>query len=395
MKHSGAETEVHGRANWQSGGFALYVHWPYCLAKCPYCDFNSHVARSIDHSVWSKAYVDDIRSWGRLLPGRVLSSIYFGGGTPSLMQPETVARVIEAAKEAWSASNDLEITLEANPTSVELRRFEAFADAGVNRVSLGLQALDDDALRLLGRQHSVREGLQAWDVAKRVFSRCSFDLIYSRQFQDQFAWEAELRSALSLEPDHMSLYQLTVEDGTAFGDRYKIGKLPGLPDEDRGADMFLATQTLCEEAGLPAYEVSNHAKPGQESRHNLVYWRYGDYVGVGPGAHGRVQIGPARYATAAVRSPNSWLESRADCADLLQGCEVISPSDAADEYLMMSLRLSEGMDLARHSALGGSQLSGAALDGLRHQGLLWAQGDRIGATPQGRPLLNALIRALL
>ena len=396
MKHSGnMVAKTPDRPNWQEGGFALYVHWPFCLAKCPYCDFNSHVVQSIDQNRWAVAYVEAIAAWGRALPDRVLTSIYFGGGTPSLMPAETVEKVISAARAAWATSNDIEITLEANPTSVELERFRAFSDAGVNRISLGIQALDDQALRLLGRQHSVKDALMAWDVARSVFARASFDIIYSRQFQDLASWKSELRTALSLSPDHLSLYQLTIEDGTAFGDRYKIGRLPGLPDDDRGADMFHLTQDICDEAGLSAYEVSNHARSGQESRHNLVYWRYGDYVGVGPGAHGRIEIAGRRYATTTERSPAAWLEHQPGESNPLASAETVLPVDSAEEYLMMSLRLTEGADLARHALLGGRPIPATAIDSLCELGLLWSRDARIGATRAGRPLLNGLLRALL
>ncbi|MCW1931242.1 radical SAM family heme chaperone HemW [Pararhodobacter zhoushanensis] len=386
MKHSGPD-------DWRNGGFGLYVHWPFCAAKCPYCDFNSHVAKEITHDAWREAYVAEIARWAERTPGRVLTSIFFGGGTPSLMEPETVAAVIDAAKTAWTPANDLEITLEANPTSVEMGRFQGFADAGVNRVSLGVQALDDEALRLLGRRHSVAEAMAAWDVANTVFSRTSLDLIYARQFQEQEAWRRELTTALSLKPTHLSLYQLTIEDGTAFGDRWANGKLPGLPSEDRGADLWDITQDMCGSAGLMAYEVSNHAVAGEESRHNQVYWRYGDYVGIGPGAHGRISSPRGRSATVAERAPIGWLSSiqkRSPAVDE----SAIEPEEQAMEYLMMGMRLSEGIDLERFAQMKGRPLEETAVVQLEELGLVTRKDGRLAVTASGRPVLNSVLRAL-
>lgn len=380
--------------DWRHGGFALYVHWPFCASKCPYCDFNSHVAQSIAHGDWRDAYVAEIHRWAGRTQGRVLNSIFFGGGTPSLMDPETVAAVIETARQTWTPANDIEITLEANPTSVEMGRFRAFAEAGVNRISLGVQALDDEALRLLGRRHSAAEALAAWGVANRVFDRVSLDLIYARQFQTPEDWRQELTRALDLGPRHLSLYQLTIEDGTAFGERNARGKLPGLPGEDRGADLWALTQELCNDAGLPGYEVSNHAEIGQESRHNLVYWRYGDYVGIGPGAHGRITETGRRLATEATKAPLPWLESvRAGRPDVAEEC--LRPADAGAEMLMMGLRLTEGIEMARYERASGRPLAPDTLADLQDLGLIWQAEGRIGATDRGRPLLNSLLRALL
>jgi len=382
------------KQDWQSGGFALYVHWPFCASKCPYCDFNSHVADRIDHSAWRAAYVAEIERWAARSPGRVLGSIFFGGGTPSLMDPATVKAVIDAARGAWVPSNDMEITLEANPTSVDYARFQDFAQAGVNRVSLGVQSLDDEALRLLGRRHDVAEALKAWDIANATFDRVSLDLIYARQFQQADAWRAELQQALSLQPRHLSLYQLTVEDGTAFGDRHARGRLPGLPTEDRGADLWQLTQDLCATAGLEGYEVSNHAESGQESRHNLVYWRYGDYVGIGPGAHGRLTEGAEKRAIAAERAPVRWLKAVRD-AVAPDSEDILAPAEQADEMAMMGFRLSEGIEERRYAALKGAPFDPAAVADLQALGLIWRDAGRIGATPKGRPLLNSLLRALL
>ncbi|MEL7460439.1 MAG: radical SAM family heme chaperone HemW, partial [Pseudomonadota bacterium] len=285
--------------DWQHAGFGLYVHWPFCQSKCPYCDFNSHVVDRVDQTAWADALVADVRRIGAELGPRPLSSIFFGGGTPSLMPPATVAAVIDAATDVFSPSNALEITLEANPSSVEAERFKGYRTAGVNRVSLGVQALNDPDLRALGRLHSVAEARAAIDLAKSTFARVSFDLIYARQHQSLSDWDTELTEAVNFGTDHLSLYQLTVEPGTAFGARHARGGLGGLPGEDLSADMYALTQSVCDAAGMPAYEISNHARPGAECIHNKIYWQSGDYAGVGPGAHGRLTLNGARFATEA------------------------------------------------------------------------------------------------
>ena len=293
--------------DWQAGGFGVYVHWPFCLAKCPYCDFNSHVSRSVDQAAWAAALVAEAAHMRRLTGPRPADSVFFGGGTPSLMQPETVGAVLAAIDRLWGLAADAEITLEANPTSVEAGRFAGYAAAGVNRVSLGVQALDDRALRALGRRHSAAEARAAFEIARARFARVSFDLIYARTGQTPAAWQAELGRALDMAVDHLSLYQLTIEPGTRFGELFERGRLH-VPADDAAADMYAITQALTEAAGLPAYEVSNHARPGAESRHNLVYWRYGDYAGIGPGAHGRISAADGgRRATETVRDPAAWL----------------------------------------------------------------------------------------
>lgn len=379
--------------DWQAGGFALYVHWPFCTSKCPYCDFNSHVAAAIDQRAWLEAYRTEIARAAAETGGRVLRSIFFGGGTPSLMAPEVVAGVIAAAADGWRFANDIEITLEANPGSVERGRFAAYAEAGVNRLSMGVQALNDADLRRLGRLHSVAEAKAAFDVARSCFPRVSFDLIYARQHQTRAAWAAELREALSMAVDHLSLYQLTIEDGTAFGARAAAGKLGGLPQDDVAADMYLETQDICAAAGMSAYEVSNHAAPGSESRHNLVYWRQGDWVGIGPGAHGRLTLGGRRFATETRRAPDRWLAAVAEGAAELPRVEI--PADEqATEYLLMALRLSEGMDLGRYARLAGRGLDGAVIDDLSRMGLVQTDGVRLAATSAGRPVLNSILRAL-
>ncbi|NHM18219.1 radical SAM family heme chaperone HemW [Tritonibacter mobilis] len=380
--------------DWRNGGFGLYVHWPFCQAKCPYCDFNSHVVSQIDQSAWVTAYQSELRRMGELLPDRLLNSIFFGGGTPSLMHPDTVAAVIEAARENWTFANDIEISLEANPGSVEAGRFAGYRDAGVNRISMGIQALNDDDLRRLGRIHTVDEARTAFDVARNCFDRVSFDLIYARQGQTLEAWKAELSEALSMAIDHLSLYQLTIEDGTAFGDRYARGKLRDLPTDDNAADMYLATQDICDAYGLPGYEISNHARPGAESRHNQIYWRYGDYVGVGPGAHGRITLNGQRYATEAPRAPGAWLDAVEKGRGLLP-LEILKPEDQVVEHMMMGMRLFEGLDLERHEALAGKPLSVKKIQELTDWGMIVVDGARLRATSQGRAVLNALLRELL
>lgn len=381
--------------DWKHGGFGLYIHWPFCASKCPYCDFNSHVAVNIDQKRWLRAYLAEIDRAGAETRGRVLNTVFFGGGTPSLMDPDVVAAVLEKVRATWIVANDLEVTLEANPGSVEAERFRGYAEAGVSRLSMGVQALNDADLRRLGRTHSVAEARTAFDIARAAFARVSFDLIYARQDQSIAAWRAELREALTMAVDHFSLYQLTVEEGTVFGARYAAGKLQGLPPDDTAADMYLATQDICDAAGLPAYEISNHARPGQESRHNLVYWRYGDYAGIGPGAHGRLTLGTARWATEAPRAPGAWLE-RVEALGNGETLRVaLRRGEQATEMLLMGLRLGEGIDMARFAALSGTPLREAALVRLIEIGMVEINGSRLRTTRTGRPVLNAILRELL
>lgn len=376
--------------DWHDGGFALYLHWPFCKAKCPYCDFNSHVSAQIDQSEWQAAYSAELDRAAAETGGRVLRSVFFGGGTPSLMEPALVSSVLDRVGRHWRLANDLEVTLEANPTSVEAGRFAGYRAAGVNRVSLGLQALSDADLRRLGRQHSAAEGLAALDLARSLFDRVSCDLIYARQDQTLTGWEAELTALLTRRPDHLSLYQLTIEDGTAFGALRDAGKLRGLPDEDAAAEMYDLTTGLCGAAGLAAYEVSNYAADGAESRHNLVYWRMGDYLGIGPGAHGRLTLDGARYATTTPRSPEAWLEAvRRGSGELPR--ELIDRRAQALEYLMMCLRLAEGLSLSRYAALNGAEPAAERIAELQADGLIAVQADRLRATERGRLLLNRII----
>lgn len=380
--------------DWRAGGFGLYVHWPFCAAKCPYCDFNSHVVAQVDQRRWAAVLSTEIGRLAAELPGRHLGSIFFGGGTPSLMAPETVDALIAAARAAWGFANDIEITLEANPTSVEADRFRSYAEAGVNRLSMGIQALHDEDLRRLGRQHSVAEARRAFEVARAHFGRVSFDLIYARQSQSRAAWRAELREAIAMAVDHLSLYQLTIEPGTAFGARAAAGKLRNLPDDDLAADMYLETQDICAAAGMAGYEISNHAAPGSESRHNLVYWRQGDWAAVGPGAHGRITLPEGRMATEAHRAPGAWLDAveRSGTGELPR--MLVPASEQALEYLLMSLRLSEGLDEARYERLAGHGLDEAAIAGLEDLGMIRRAGGRLIATAAGKPVLNAILREL-
>lgn len=381
--------------DWRHGGFGLYLHWPFCATKCPYCDFNSHVATKTDQNRWNRAYLAEITRLGQETQGRVLNSVFFGGGTPSLMEPRLVSDILDRIRATWLQANDIEITLEANPTSIESGRFREYAQAGVNRVSMGMQALDDGDLRRLGRMHGAAEGRAAFDIARTHFDRVSFDLIYARQYQSKEAWRSELCKALSMAVDHFSLYQLTVEPGTVFGARDSVGKLKGLPEDDLSADMYLLTQEICESAGLPAYEVSNHARPGAESRHNLIYWRYGDYGGIGPGAHGRLSVNGRRYATDTTKVPEAWLQAVEQRGSGEHARKELGAEEQAIEYLLFSLRLSEGIDRNRYERILQAPLSDAAVARLEGLGMISQEQGRIRATRQGRPVLNALIRELM
>lgn len=380
--------------DWQNGGFAIYLHWPFCQAKCPYCDFNSHVAQHIDQSRWLQAYLTEIDRYAALTQGRILTSVFFGGGTPSLMNPDIVAAILDRIRQKWPQANDIEVTLEANPGSVEAGRFKGYADAGVNRISMGIQALNDRDLQRLGRIHSTTEALAAFDIARKQFERVSFDLIYARQDQTLDAWKSELKQALSLAVDHLSLYQLTIEQGTAFGDRYNRGGLKGLPPDDLSADMYDATQDICEDAGFICYEVSNHARPNAESRHNRVYWRYGDYIGIGPGAHGRLTLQGQRFATEAFSNPGFWLD-RAHDALTEKDRSALTAEDQANEFLMMGLRLSDGIDMARFAKLAGHPLPQTRVDHLVELGMVQADRGFLSVTRQGRMVLNAVLAELL
>jgi putative oxygen-independent coproporphyrinogen III oxidase len=364
------------------GGIALYVHWPFCLSKCPYCDFNSHVRESIDQAAWRAALLEDLAWEARAWPGPPLASIFFGGGTPSLMEPATAAALIESAEAHWGLAPDAEITLEANPSSVEAARFADLAAAGVNRVSLGLQSLDDGALRFLGRAHDSAEGLAALATAQRCFGRVSFDLIYALPGQSEAAWAAELDRALGFGTGHLSLYQLTIEPGTRFAAMAARGELAAR-DADEAAGLYELTQELTAAAGLPAYEISNHARPGEESRHNLAYWRYRPYLGIGPGAHGR----RGGAATLRHRKPENWLAALARNGHGLAEETALGPRDQALEALLMGLRLSEGVELEAVRPA----LDFGAVERLEVQGLLTRTPERLFVAPSGRLLLDAIL----
>ena len=373
-----------------SSPLALYIHWPFCVSKCPYCDFNSHVRETVDDDAWRAALLADMAYEAALTPGRKLTSIFFGGGTPSLMPPSTVAALIDAAAQHWGFADDIEITLEANPSSVEAARFADLAAAGVNRVSLGLQSLDDAALAFLGRAHSVAESLDALAVAQHHFGRVNIDLIYARPAQTAGQWEAELRRALSFGTDHVSLYQLTIEPGTRFETLVRTGHfIPA--DDDNSATLYEITGQMTSAAGIPAYEISNHAKPGSESRHNLSYWRYDDYIGIGPGAHGR----RLEAATQRHKKPENFLSAVERNAHGISSEDRLDAATRATESLLMGLRLAEGISLSRLSQRTGiaadDLLDTHAVDKIAQLGLIRRDGDRVTVTPQGMPLLDAIL----
>jgi oxygen-independent coproporphyrinogen-3 oxidase len=376
-------------------GFAVYVHWPFCLAKCPYCDFNSHVrSTAIDEGRYVAAFRAEIRHRAQIAPGRTVHSIFFGGGTPSLMRPQTVQAIIDAIAEAWSVAPGAEITLEANPTSVEAGRFRGYRAAGVNRLSIGVQALNDADLKFLGRRHTVEEALAALDVAASIFSRHSFDLIYARPGQGVAAWRAELAQALKLAGEHLSLYQLTIEPDTMFERLWKAGKL-AVPDADLGRELFDATQEITQAHGMPAYEVSNHARPGAESRHNLVYWRYGEYAGIGPGAHGRLITQAGRRAQSTEKHPEMWLTQVESEGHGLVENELLTAEQQGDEFLLMGLRLTEGVDPERFRQLSGRALDPHQIDSLTADGFIVADATgRVRVTPAGAPLLDSVVADL-
>jgi putative oxygen-independent coproporphyrinogen III oxidase len=375
--------------------FGIYVHWPFCRSKCPYCDFNSHVKRGlIDQPRFVRAFTAEIAATAARTPGRTVSTIFFGGGTPSLMEPATVAAILDAVANNWHVADDVEVTLEANPTSVEARRLTGYRAAGVNRVSLGVQALDDAALSALGRTHTAREALEAVAIARGIFERYSFDLIYARPGQTGAEWRAELMSAISQAAGHLSVYQLTIEPGTPFAALHAAGKL-AVPDADHARNLYDITQEVCAAAGLPAYEVSNHARPGAECRHNLVYWRGHEYAGLGPGAHGRLNVEGVRRATATEKQPETWLGLVESQGHGLVTDEPLSRAQAADEYLLMGLRLAEGVDLDRFEILAGSPLSAEQIAHLARHGLVERPNKgRLRVTATGFPILDAVVANL-
>jgi putative oxygen-independent coproporphyrinogen III oxidase len=379
----------------RDAGFGIYLHWPFCAAKCPYCDFNSHVRHAgVDQPRFLDAFRAEIAHNAARTPGRTVTSIFLGGGTPSLMAPATVAGLLDAVAGHWAVAPDVEITLEANPSSVEAARFRGYRAAGVNRVSLGVQALDDASLKKLGRLHNAAEAFAAIGVAQAVFDRTSFDLIYARPDQTPALWRAELTEALTRAAEHLSLYQLTIEPGTPFHGLAAAGKLV-TPDDETGRVLYDVTQEVCGQAGLPAYEISNHARPGAESRHNLLYWRYGEYAGIGPGAHGRLVTPEGRIGTVTERGPEEWLTRVERDGHGIAETETLLAADQADEFLVMGLRLAEGIDPERYAVLKGRPLNGNRIGMLVGDGLLHRlPGGRIAATPRGAPVLNALVAEL-
>ncbi len=378
-----------------AAAFGVYIHWPFCLSKCPYCDFNSHVRHAgVDEARFTRAFAAEIAATAARVPARTVSTIFFGGGTPSLMQPATVGAILDAVARHWPIAPDVEVTLEANPTSVEATRFRGFRSAGVNRVSLGVQALDDGALKELGRTHSAREALDAVAVARSIFDRYSFDLIYARPGQTPQAWAAELNRAAAEAGEHLSLYQLTIEQDTPFAALHAAGKLV-VPDDDTGRALYDTTQAVCTRAGLPAYEISNHARPGAECRHNLIYWRTHEYAGIGPGAHGRLDIAGVRRATATEKRPESWLMRVESLWHGIVTDEALTREKVADEFLLMGLRLAEGIDPARYARLAGRPLDPRRIALLREQGAIETTASgMLRLTLAGFPVLDAVVADL-
>ena len=375
--------------------FGVYVHWPFCAAKCPYCDFNSHVRVAIDEDGWVDGILSELDWVATNQSGRpVVETIFFGGGTPSLMQGRSTGRILEKIAALWPMSNDAEITLEANPASADAGRFADYRAAGINRVSLGVQALNDADLKKLGRLHDVAEAKRALKLALANFARVSLDLIYARPDQSDAAWRSELKEALSFGTDHLSLYQLTIEPETPYALLHKNGQLQ-IPGEDLAAELFETTQELTQAAGIPAYEISNHARPGQESRHNLIYWRYGDYAGVGPGAHGRLALDGRRTATAAIKLPERWRDTVGKTGHGFTEMTPVSDQEAAREHLLMNLRLAEGLDPAGYEKRWNTKLDAAKIADLAAQGFVSNANHRLTVTPSGRLLLNRVIEELL
>jgi oxygen-independent coproporphyrinogen-3 oxidase len=390
-----AKGSVASPAEGKKPAFGVYVHWPFCLSKCPYCDFNSHVRhQAVDEARFARAFEREIAATAARVPGRQVSSIFLGGGTPSLMQPQTVAMILDAIGKHWTVASDVEVTLEANPTSVEANRFAGYRLAGVNRVSLGVQALDDGALKSLGRLHSAREALDAVRVARAAFDRTSFDLIYARPEQTPERWAAELKLAIAETAEHLSLYQLTIEMDTPFFGLHALGKLK-IPDEALARALYDVTQEVCARHGLPAYEISNHARPGAECRHNLVYWRGDEYAGIGPGAHGRLDINGVRHATATEKRPEAWLMRVEAGSHGIITDDPLNREERADEFLLMGLRLAEGIDPRRYEALAGRALDPRRVALLREEGAIAIDDDgRLRVTASGFPVLDAVVADL-
>ena len=380
--------------DWKNSGFGIYLHWPYCESKCPYCDFNSYVEKNVNWYEWELSFLSQLGFYYQETGDRRVNSIFFGGGTPSLMNPKLVSNIINHISNLWGFEDTVEITLEANPSSVESRRFAEFKAAGVNRVSIGVQALNNIDLKKLGRLHSVQDALNAIEIGKDTFDRVSFDLIYARQDQKLQDWELELKKALTLEPDHLSLYQLTIEPNTTFGNLKEKGKLSGLPDENLGGDLYHLTNNLCYKFGLNPYEVSNYSRKNHESIHNKIYWNYGDYLGVGPGAHGRITTQKGRFATQNYYSPIKWQKNALNNAgESIR--TLINGKDQADEMAMMGLRLDSGFSKERYFRLSGKKLNEKTLTFLISDNLITVENNFIKATAQGRVVLNSLILNIL
>ena len=381
--------------NPSAAAFGVYIHWPFCMSKCPYCDFNSHVRHGgIDEARYVQAFLREIETTAARAPGRTVSTIFFGGGTPSLMNPSTVSAILDGVAKHWAVAPDVEVTLEANPTSVEAERFRGFRSAGVNRVSLGVQALDDRSLKELGRLHTAEEAMKAVGIARSVFDRYSFDLIYARPGQSAQDWAKELNMAISEAAEHLSLYQLTIEADTPFFTLHANGKLV-TPDEDLSRDLYDVTQEVCDKAGLVAYEISNHAREGAQCRHNLVYWRGDDYAGIGPGAHGRLERDGRRYATATEKRPESWLMRVESLGHGLIVDEVLTREERADEYLLMGLRLAEGIDPQRYAAISGRPLDDRRIAILRAEGAVeTTAAGHLRVTQSAFPILDAVVADL-
>lgn len=381
-------------SDWKNSGFGIYLHWPYCESKCPYCDFNSYVEKNVNWYEWELSFLSQLGFYYQETGDRRVNSIFFGGGTPSLMNPKLVSNIINHISNLWGFEDTVEITLEANPSSVESRRFTEFKAAGVNRVSIGVQALNNKDLKKLGRLHSVQDALNAIEIGKDTFDRVSFDLIYARQDQKLQDWELELKKALTLEPDHLSLYQLTIEPNTTFGSLKEKGKLFGLPDENLGGDLYHLTNNLCYKFGLNPYEVSNYSRKNHESIHNKIYWNYGDYLGVGPGAHGRITTQKGRFATQNYYSPIKWQKNALNNAgESIR--TLINGKDQADEMAMMGLRLNSGFSKERYFRLSGKKLNEKTLTFLISDNLITVENNFIKATAQGRVVLNSLILNIL
>ncbi|UZE49505.1 radical SAM family heme chaperone HemW [Rhodopseudomonas sp. P2A-2r] len=382
-------------ADARQDAFGVYVHWPFCLSKCPYCDFNSHVRHQpIDEERFARAFAREIETTAARTPGRTVSSIFFGGGTPSLMKPQTIGAILDSIGKHWHVADDAEVSLEANPTSVDATRFHGYRAAGVNRVSLGVQALDDASLKSLGRLHTAREALDAVAIARSAFDRYSFDLIYARPDQTPEMWTSELKLAISEAAEHLSLYQLTIEEGTPFFGLHAAGKLK-TPDEDMARRLYDVTQEVCAQQGLPSYEISNHARPGAECKHNLVYWRGQEYAGIGPGAHGRLDIDGIRHAIATEKRPEAWVTRVEDTGDGVITDDLLNSEERADEFLLMGLRLREGIDPARYKALSGRALDADRIRILRDEGAIVVEDSgRLRVTQEGFPVLDAVVADL-